>query len=347
MAQKEPVEDFLAAASPEELPILDVRSPGEFSHGHIPGAVSLPLFDDAERAEIGTLYKQASREAAIERGLAIVGPKMAGFVQQAKALTQGRHLRIHCWRGGMRSESMAWLMQTAGFMVSTLEGGYQAYRRHVLAQLGRPFQLLILGGKTGSGKTDILKALASQGEQVIDLEGLAHHKGSAFGALGQAPQPSSEMFDNQLFEALSCLNASQRIWVEDESHNIGKVHIAEPFWQQMTSAPVIAIEVPQEARIDRLVREYADAPDEELAESLQRIKKRLGGQRLQAALEALTRQDYHAVAAMALQYYDSAYQHGLEQKSQAQVHNLPLSEDKPEQTALALIEYADHHLIKV
>jgi len=287
MAHQEPIEDFLAAASPEEVPILDVRSPGEFSHGHITGAINLPLFDDAERAEIGTLYKQESREAAIERGLAIVGPKMAGFVQQAKALTEGRHLRIHCWRGGMRSESMAWLMQTAGFTVSTLEGGYKAYRRHILAQLGRPFQLLILGGKTGSGKTDILKALARLGEQVIDLEGLAHHKGSAFGALGQPPQPSSEMFDNQLFDVLSSLDSSQRIWVEDESHNIGKVHISQPFWQQMKCAPVIAIEVPQGARVDRLVREYADAPDEQLAESLLRIKKRLGGQHLQAAMEAL------------------------------------------------------------
>lgn len=347
MAQKEPIEDFLAAASPEEVPILDVRSPGEFSHGHIPGAVNLPLFDDAERAEIGTLYKQQSREAAVERGLAIVGPKMAGFVQQAKALTTGRQLRIHCWRGGMRSESMAWLMQTAGFEVRTLAGGYKAFRQYVLMQLGRPFQLLILGGKTGSGKTDILKALASLGEQVIDLEGMAHHKGSSFGALGQPPQPSSEMFDNQLFDVLSSLDVNQRIWVEDESHNIGKVHISQPFWQQMKRAPVIAIEVPKAARIDRLVREYADAPDEELAQSLQRIKKRLGGLHLQTAMDALARKDYCAVAAIALNYYDAAYQRGLEQKHKEQVHNIQLREDAPKHTALALIEYANNHLIKV
>jgi tRNA 2-selenouridine synthase len=256
-------------------------------------------------------------------------------------------LRIHCWRGGMRSESMAWLMQTAGFQVHTLAGGYKAFRQHVLAQLGRPFHLLVLGGKTGSGKTDILKALAQLGEQVVDLEGLAHHKGSAFGSLGQPPQPSSEMFDHKLFAALSSLDPSRRIWVEDESHNIGRVHISQPFWQQMKPAPVLAVEVPTEARVERLVREYADAEDEELAESLRRIQKRLGGQHVKEAMEALDRKDYHRVAAIALRYYDKAYQHGLEQRPPGQVHMRQLSGDAPHQTAQALIQYANNHLIKV
>lgn len=346
MLHKLDSEAFLAVPA-EAVPILDVRSPGEFAQGHIPGAHNLPLFDNEERAEIGTLYKQQSREAAIERGLAIVGPKMAAFVQQAKALTEGRKLRIHCWRGGMRSESMAWLMQVAGFEVSTLVGGYKAFRQHVLTQLGRPFHLLVLGGKTGSGKTDMLKALAAQGEQVIDLEGLAHHKGSAFGALGQPPQPSSELFGNRLQAALAPLDPQRRIWVEDESHNIGRVHIPEPFWQQMKRAPVLAVEVPMAVRVERLVREYAGADDQELAASLQRIQKRLGGQHIQAALAALAQQDYHTVAAIALRYYDKAYQHGLEQRPPGQVHMLPIEQDAPEWAAQTFIRYANNHLIKV
>jgi tRNA 2-selenouridine synthase len=347
MARKLDIEAFLAVASPQEVPILDVRSPGEFEQGHVPHAVNLPLFDDAERAEIGTLYKQQSREAAVERGLEIVGPKMIGFVRQAKALTPDRQLRVHCWRGGMRSESMGLLMETAGFEVHILRGGYKAFRHHVLAQLGQPFQLIVLGGKTGSGKTDILKAMAAQGEQVIDLEGLAHHKGSAFGALGQPPQPSSESFSNQLYAELASLDRQRPIWVEDESHNIGKVHLPDPFKQQMATAPVIAIELSIGDRVERLVREYADADDQDLRHSLQRIERRLGGQHVQAALAALHEQDYHTASRIVLRYYDKAYQHGLEQRSPGQVHVFPLAQDDPPATAQALLRYANNHLIKV
>jgi tRNA 2-selenouridine synthase len=177
MVKQLSVEEFLEKA--QSLPIVDVRSPGEYDHAHIPGAVSIPLFDNDERALVGTKYKNAGKDSAVLLGLDLVGPKLAGFVKQSKKLNpQHKEVLVHCWRGGMRSGSFAWLLDTAGLTASTLVGGYKAYRNAVLSAFAEPRNLIILGGKTGSGKTDILKELARQGEQIIDLEGLAHHKGS-------------------------------------------------------------------------------------------------------------------------------------------------------------------------
>ncbi|MGE4332621.1 MAG: tRNA 2-selenouridine(34) synthase MnmH, partial [Macellibacteroides sp.] len=177
--------------------MIDVRSPSEFEAGHIPGARNLPLFSDNERAEIGTRYVQYGKDNAVERGLEIVGPKLAGFVKQARLWADGTPIYMYCWRGGMRSGSMAWLFRTAGLTTYLLSGGYKAYRNS-FAQLleAHPWQLLILGGPTGCGKTEVLHQLQRMEQQVIDLEGLAHHKGSAFGSLGETAQPSTEQFTN-------------------------------------------------------------------------------------------------------------------------------------------------------
>jgi tRNA 2-selenouridine synthase len=317
--------------------ILDVRSPGEYESGHIPGAISFPLFDNEERKTIGILYKEEGKQEALLNGLDIVGPKMSGFVKRAHELSDGKPLFLHCWRGGMRSESLAWLLQTAGFKVYVLEGGYKAYRRFVQAALANPLNILILGGKTGSGKTAILHALQAEGEQIVDLEGLANHKGSVFGAMGQDPQPTAEQFENLLYQAVSRLDPARIVWIEDESASIGKVFIPRPFWKQMNAARVIQVEVPKAERIRRLVDEYADFSKTDLSEALLRIRKRL--QNLNAALKAVEDGDFAKTAELSLAYYDRAYQTCLDRKKDNLLFSIDVNADPPEQIARKLLSH--------
>ncbi|GAB4036827.1 tRNA 2-selenouridine(34) synthase MnmH [Spirosoma jeollabukense] len=334
------VQEFLIKA--ETLPVIDVRSPGEYDHAHIPGAVSIPLFNNEERAQVGTKYKNAGKDAAVILGLELVGPKLAGFAKQSKKLNpQSREVLVHCWRGGMRSGSFAWLLDTAGLTASTLIGGYKAYRNAVLAAFTEPRNLIILGGKTGSGKTDILKELAQLGEQVIDLEALAHHKGSSYGGIGQLHQPATEQYENQLFAAWRRLDRGRRIWIEDESRNVGSCFIPMALWQQMRIAPVAFVDVPKALRIQRLVAEYGGIDHHLLVEATERIRKRLGGKATKDALEALTHYDYATVADLALDYYDKAYLHGLSQRDTSSIHSVDITEDNPVKTARQLIDWAD------
>ncbi|WP_040664859.1 tRNA 2-selenouridine(34) synthase MnmH [Nafulsella turpanensis] len=297
-------------------PVIDVRSPAEFEAGHIPGACNIPLFSNKERAEIGTLYKQQGQEAAILRGLEIVGPKMADFVRQAKALPFKNQLLVHCWRGGMRSGSFGWLLNTAGLPAATLTGGYKSYRNHLLDFFGTAFSLLILTGGTGNGKTELLHHLQQKGEQVIDLEGLAHHKGSVFGGMGQQEQPSSEQFQNELFLQMKEMDISRPIWLEDESISLGNVFIPHPLWNQLRRAPLVRVELALPLRIERLVREYGNFPPQMLAEAIEKLGKRLGGQHAKAALEALQQNNLTEVAAILLVYYDKAYQQGIDKRKE-------------------------------
>ena len=305
MATALPVDEFLAEA--RRFPLVDVRSPGEYLHGHIPGAINIPLFTDEERARVGTLYKQKGAQEALLAGLEIVGPKMPGFVREACLIAREGRLLVHCWRGGMRSGSFAWLMETAGLQVTTLRSGYKAYRRQVLSAYDLPLQLRIVGGETGSGKTEILQHIARAGEQVLDLEAIAHHRGSAFGALGQEPQPSVEQFENNLYDAFSRLDQSRPIWLEDESRSIGRVYVPNPLWAQMEQAPVYRIRIPQEVRLKRLVRDYGSFPKEELEAAILRISKRLGDLSTRQALEALHEGRLEETARISLAYYDKAY----------------------------------------
>lgn len=334
------VEEFLTKA--RSLPIIDVRSPGEYDHAHIPGAVSIPLFDNDERAQVGTKYKNAGKDAAVLLGLNFVGPKLASFVKQSKKLNpQNKEVLVHCWRGGMRSGSFAWLLDTAGLTASTLVGGYKAYRNEVLSSFARPLKLIIIGGKTGSGKTDILKELAKQGEQIVDLEGLANHKGSSYGAIGQLAQPATEQFENKLFHSLLTLDANRRIWIEDESRNIGSCFIPMALWQQMRMAPVAFVDIPKDKRVHRLVAEYANIDHGLLVDATERIRKRLGGKVTKDALDALTRHDYATVADLTLDYYDKAYLHGLSQRDSTMIAPIDTQEDDPFQTAKRLIDWAN------
>ncbi len=320
--------------------VLDVRSPAEYAQGHIPDALSFPLFSDAERAEVGTTYKQVGKEDALELGLRFVGPKMEYFVKQAKLLAPERRLAVHCWRGGQRSGSMAWLLRQAGFDVVTLEGGYKNYRHHVLEGLEQTnLQLIILGGRTGSGKTKILHALRASGEQIIDLEGLAHHKGSAFGFIGEAPQPTVEQFENDLFGAMNLLDKLRPVWVENESRSIGRVFIPEGFWSKMRPAPIVNVQIPDDARIQNLLADYVLTDRGELETAFQKIATKLGGQHLKTALEALHAGDYASAARIALVYYDKTYQHGLEASLSQDIRRVEFEHGDAIQIAQTLIQF--------
>ncbi|MBI1780145.1 MAG: tRNA 2-selenouridine(34) synthase MnmH [Sphingobacteriales bacterium] len=309
----------------QTMPVFDVRSPGEYNHAHIPGAYSLPLFTDEERKVVGTTYKQQSREWAIKVGLDYFGTKMrkmveeveaivAGFKLQAASTTTppsgGRGVIVHCWRGGMRSAGVAWLLDLYGFEVYTLVGGYKVFRRHVLNTFNQSFHFRILGGYTGSGKTYVLNALEKSGEAVIDLEGLAHHKGSAFGAIGMPVQPSQEMFENLLAVELN-KKRNNTIWLEDESQRLGLVNIPQPMWLIMRHSTVFFLDIPFEERLKHIIAEYGKLDKERMVNAIIRIKKRLGGLETKTAINYLIEDDIEKSFEVLLKYYDKQYSKGL------------------------------------
>ncbi len=325
----------------DDIPIIDVRSPKEFEQGHIVNAINIPLFSDEERAEVGTAYKQSGKNAALFIGLDKVRVKMSTFLKKAIALShKSKAVRVYCWRGGMRSQSMAWLFEQGGIKTHVLEGGYKAYRSYIRKKWDNDNQLIILGGMTGSGKTAILHEIQNLGEQILDLEKVAHHKGSAFGAIGQSQQVSNEQFENNLYEHWKTLSAEKIIWVEDESRSIGKNSIPDLLYQKMRMAPVIKVEIDKKLRIKRLVKEYAAFNDAELVEALHRIKKKLGFQHEKAAIEALANQNYEEVADISLTYYDKAYLNGLSKRTSTNVYTIQLERDNPKENAEKVIQFS-------
>ena len=313
------IEEFLKI-NENNTPIIDVRSPKEFEHGHIPGAFNLPIFSNEERALVGTCYKREGREPAILLGLKLVGPKLEEFAQKAIKLAQNNSLAIHCWRGGMRSSSMAWLLGTVGIKTCVLKGGYKAYRRFMRRQFSKSVKLIVLGGMTGSGKTEILKELAGMGHQVVDLEGLADHKGSAFGGIGQKDQETTEQFENNLYEIWKTFDFDKPIWVEDESKNIGRVGVPDELYHQIRSSIVLCIEIPVEERVDYLLTEYGKFPLEDLKTGITKIKKRLGGKSFKLAIESIENNDIKTATEIALRYYDKAYIYGLSNRNKEMVY---------------------------
>lgn len=294
----------------KEIPIIDVRSPAEYIKGHITGAHNIPVFTDAERAEVGTLYVQKSREYAIDKGLEIVGPKMKALAREGKTLAKDDQLLVHCWRGGMRSEKMAWLFELVGINCKVLEGGYKAYRQHMLEQMGQIKNLIVIHGSTGTGKTEVLKALISLQEQVVDLEGLANHRGSAFGGMGLSEQPSSGQFQNNVFHEVLKMSPDKRIWIEAESLTIGKVYLPEPLWEVMNVSPGFEIEAERLTRIDRILNEYGHFSTELLEANLLKITKRFGNDRTKFTLEKIRENKLAEAVDDLLMYYDKAYNHG-------------------------------------
>lgn len=298
----------------KDLPVVDVRSPKEYMEGHIPGSINIPLFDNEERAIVGTLYKKTGRNAAILTGLDIVGVKLKKLAETALKIAPDKRLIIHCWRGGMRSSSMAWLFETCGIFCYVLEGGYKSYRRFIHNYFAEPFKLIILGGMTGSGKSAMLAELSKQSYQVIKLEELAHHKGSAFGRLGETEQSSNEQFENDLFTSLRKLDISKYIFVEDESRNIGHNIIPLSFFETMAISPLIIAEMSKELRISRLVNDYGGFDKSFLKDSLLKISKRLGGLNTQNAISSLDEDKPEIAAGISLLYYDKTYNFGLTRK---------------------------------
>lgn len=297
------------------LLVIDVRSPKEYHHAHIPTAVSIPLFSDEERAIVGTAYKQVSRETAIKYGLDFFGPKMRRIVEQVEGLLSDKSTKeviVHCWRGGMRSAAVAWLLDVYGFKVYTIIGGYKSFRNKVITILGEDRPYTILGGYTGSAKTEILQSIKKQKAEVIDLEGIAHHKGSAFGAIGQPAQPSQEMFENIL--ALSLKESDRKnkpIWLEDESQRIGTLNIPAQMWEVIRKKPVVFVDIDFEKRLEHIQRTYGKLNKGDLAAAIVRIKKRLGGLETKTALNYLTEDNTKECFRILLTYYDKLYHKAL------------------------------------
>ena len=314
--------------------IIDVRSPAEYEHAHIPGAVNLPLFDNDERAMIGTTYKKQSREAAIKAGLPLFGNKMLPMIETVEswmaAAQKENHLTkptlyVHCWRGGMRSAAVAWLLDLYGYKVIQLTGGYKAYRNWVLEQFTIAYPLKVLGGYTGSGKTEILHALQEKNYSVIDLEGLAHHKGSAFGAIGQLAQPSQEMFENILAKKLFEVNKNKKpIWIEDESQRIGTVLIPTPLFHLMRNSTCYFMTIPFEQRLLFILEGYGKFDQQSLIEATERIQKRLGGLETKNAVAHIMQGELKEAFSILLKYYDKWYEKNAQNQVLPKVELIPV-----------------------
>ncbi len=296
----------------EQFPIIDARSEGEFAQSHIPGTYNLPILTNEERVMVGTLYKERGSQKATLKGFELVGPRFHLIQKEAIAKFPERKIIVYCWRGGMRSQILSWLLEMVGFQVFRLKGGYKTYRSYTFELIRGDWKLIVVGGKTGTGKTRILKELRDQGEQIIDIEGLANHKGSSFGSIGQPPQPSVEQFENLFAEELRLLNPTIPTWVENESRKIGRLILTDRFYEQMCQSPLIDIQKSEHERIELIAEEYADLPAEELVAAVKRLTKRLGGLRTAQAIEDITAGNHPEWIANLLIYYDKTYEFDLD-----------------------------------
>jgi len=319
------------------LPVIDVRSPAEFEHGHIPGAVNLPLFTNEERSIVGKLYLQKGSSEAMMKGLELIGPKMKAFATLAMNIAPGREALLHCWRGGMRSNSMAWLFNTVGIQTYTLEGGYKSYRRFAYQIFARPINLVVIAGMTGSGKTEVLETLESQGKQVIHLERLARHKGSVFGGIGMLPQPSTEQFENELFNSMMQLDAKEPVYIEDESLAIGSVFVPQPFYKQMSSAPCLNLIVPLSRRVKQLVASYTGSDKESLVSGINRIEKRLGLANAAKIIHHINIGEMEKAVEMVLTYYDKVYTRSMGLHKRREVTEIFINNESPGEIANHII----------
>jgi tRNA 2-selenouridine synthase len=300
---------------------IDVRSPSEYAHAHIPNAINICLFNDEQRKLVGTTYKQQSREDAIKIGLDYFGPKMRQMVEQVEGLVgkdKTQTIVVHCWRGGMRSAAVAWLLNLYGFNVKIIVGGYKAFRNWVLQQFSLPYNFTIIGGYTGSGKTELLQQLYKNNLAIIDLENISQHKGSALGGINMPKQTSQEMFENKLALAFAAIEPNQQIFIEDESQRIGLHCIPNATWQQMRLAAVYFLKIPFNQRLQHVTEGYGKLPKTDLVNAVMRIQKRLGGLETKNAISFLLEDNISAAFEILLKYYDKFYEKGLHNRD-----NLP------------------------
>jgi tRNA 2-selenouridine synthase len=314
------IQDFLKLR--DDLPVIDVRSQNEFQEGHILQATNIPILNNEERVAVGTDHKLKGQQEAIKTGFRLVGPRLPEIIDTAEKIADNKEVLVHCWRGGMRSNNFCQFIGMAKIKSYQLKGGYKAYRQQALESFEKPFQFLVVAGCTGSGKSEILRSLKHKGEQVIDLETLAHHKGSAFGGLMMPPQPTTEQFQNNLFEEILNLDLNRRIWIEDESLGIGKIFLPEVFWKQLQSSPVVELNVEKEVRIKRLVDDYGQADRDAFISAMERIGKKLGGQHLKEAKEKYLAGELFTTIDILLRYYDKTYQRGLANKKERIRHRI-------------------------
>ncbi len=321
-----PVTDFRNFKSP----IIDVRSPCEYSQGHWPGAINIPLFSDSQREAIGKIYKKESRLKAIFKGLQVTIPNTKKLLEimlqtTTKKEERTKSLRIYCWRGGMRSSAFAWLARTIGIKTYLLKGGYKNYRKWVLNKFEADLPIRLVGGKTGTRKTDLLNFINNKKIYVIDLEGIANHRGSSFGSLGMERQPSTQQFENILAESLDEFhkNNATEIWLEAESSNLGKCRIPANLYTQMKKAPILEIIKTKKERVKNLVSVYSKNSQKELKEAVNRISKRLGPQRTKEAIVSIEKKEWSKACKAMLDYYDRCYEYEL--KKSENINSIDLS----------------------
>jgi len=322
------------------LPVIDVRSPGEFMQGHIPGAHNIPLFDNEERARVGTTYVKIGKEPAIELGKVIAGEKTDYYLNAIRDVAPDKKMLLHCWRGGMRSAKIAAFFAEAGYQVFVLEGGYKAYRGYIRKQFSSGRQIFLIGGYTGSGKTGILKEIIKLGHQIIDLEALACHKGSNFGHLGQNAQPTTEQFENNLYKLWSELDPLKPLWLEHESMSIGTVTLPDTFHAAMLNGTLFFIELPKDYRIKRLVDEYACFEKPVLQAVLEHLGQFMGTFQAREVLVALQNDDFEKVADIALTYYDKLYANSLVRRPVQKIVSLPLTAGSVKDHAEIILNHA-------
>lgn len=330
------INDFLKLT--EGHPIIDVRTPAEFADGHITGAINIPIFSNEERAVVGTKYKQESKDTAIAQALEYIAQKTDEYLDKLLQVTTSNKIGVYCWRGGFRSTGMGHLFETQDKQVFRLSGGYKAYRNFVLDTFKLDYDLLVLGGMTGSGKTEILQEIFKTDEQVLDLEGLANHKGSAFGALGQMVQPTNQQFENDLSGKLREFKTDKKIWLEDESRMIGRVKIPDDLFTQIRRSTVLKLEVPKQIRINRLIKDYAEFDKNDLVRSINNISRRLGGLSTKKAIKAIEENDFYTAADIILNYYDKTYKYGLSKREEQTIIPVKLEECNPAKTAKILLQ---------
>ena len=299
--------------------IIDTRSPAEYAEDHIPGSISAPVLDDVERAEVGTLYQQVSPFEAKKRGAALVAKNISRHVETLFA-GHPRSWRplVYCWRGGKRSGAMAHILREIGWVAATLEGGYKAYRRWVVEQLEEVplrFDFRVIHGPTGSGKSRFLASLHSLRAQVLDLEGLAAHRGSVLGDLPDRAQPSQKMFDSLLLKELAGLDASKPVFVEGESKKIGQLQVPEALIQRMRTAACVRLETSLETRVSLLLEEYRHflIDTGTLADQLDCLAALHGGEKIaQWKALAASGQWREFVGRLLVEHYDPAYRRSSE-----------------------------------
>jgi tRNA 2-selenouridine synthase len=307
---------------PEFTHVIDARSPSEFAQDHIPGAVNLPVLSDDERVEVGTSYKRDAFRAR-KAGAALISRNIADMLEGPLKQKDGSfYPLIYCWRGGQRSQSLALVLSQIGFRVSVIEGGYKSYRQKVVSSLETlpdKFELRLLSGLTGTCKTKILLMMKERGFQVLDLEGLANHRGSLLGISPETVQPSQKMFESHLATEFQSFDPAKPVWLESESNQIGAIHIPSQLWKQMRSASVVEVRAPIEARVDYLLEayDYFCLQPDFLKERLGWLKRLRGTEKVQQWFELIDAQQWTAfVADMLETHYDPTYSRSMERSAE-------------------------------